>query len=924
MSNKVPFENETQAVFLDALHEPSTGELRQAVKDHLQHELGVVPENWLTKKQVTGLLRSLDADPGDLRGVLNVIACFDAAGDSLLAVVHEVDKAVIQDQLITAGLLLLLKPMLETAAPNFHVPLEWTDARLTGRYGSNPRFTAWFHNAFTPNDVHSLMQCHLHCFLQGQTGVKPSTEYAWAERIRKAGELVALPLLHQLEVTLAGRTSSKAIHDALVTLHKAPNDLDKKLIDQLRQFFKAAKNKKGRHRTDEERQGKTQKGISRKGRGARQSAPGPFAIDAPVSADASGNEEAGDDEPAVPGEGTRKGVERVAKRFGIKKGKLLKSCKGQSGKKKRKSKKSNKKNKKNKKKGWVRKFRFKPVDDPQVLKHVRDYGCIDGEFEDKEGLAIADQTGFNTRCYSEAEYIKEVGHQRIARRRAEVLSPNSMERLDEYDLAVYEEHLIAPLLEEADDPFVLQLLAILDMTLLTMRDVSQILKTTYKNQPPAPDDRIIHPVYVPSEKRLYLPATFSVHVNPKSMAGTEAAEPIAGSIPIPVSSRLKARLDAVCALNGPVPQRKQKRLFPESLGARVVKGLIKKLLRRLNKKYGSELRLSRLKDYLYREAAANPQIDRLRGCYLRGELDYFSQVHATYVSISVQSLLVDYATLYQGLPACIGKGEVLAADLPESHAYRNRRIGSRLTPRLETMQAFVNTLRPTARPVQKQSLQQQVQLSNEWAVYTGYWLGFESCYRVTKDFLSNAEDLNRETRTASVTEKDFDEMPHARVVVFSQKALAQYDRYRNLQTVQKWQRLSEAHMSGQNDAALYVPSDKRAVEKAARRRQPVRIGLMAQGRWMPFGMTHFNGLYQEVFPLPANAHRHFVASRAHESRLPMVTVMAMMGHVSFGLGPFSRFSRYRFTQHRQLVDAFMGDLVERVGFRLLDETEAAA
>ena len=759
----------------------------------LDNLVAIIKQNGesLCRDEIKLLVSAVRGNSNYLIGFFNVIKMFIHINKNIEKLIKPESRDELAKIYSIAKAIWSQKDIIVRCCKNFYIPEEMEDARVTKLYGDYPIYTSLFHGTRDEDETYDHILAHEYAFFMAGTRVKIGTEKKWSLAIRQLGDADGKNILEIICELLEGDFSSGAFYKAFKKINKFTYpDIDEKLVLQLKRFFKSAHRKYGKTKNNNSPKNKiSKKGGKNKLRGSRRKFKGDFELYKFLD---------DFDEDYCEYQ-----YEINLDTENIKNGK------------------SYKKKEKNKRKIELTRYYFDEYPDPEI----QTLGLSKSEFLDDREVIFSNESGINTGLFSYDEYRRQSQFKKVAVQREMAMSHNDFNLLNYEDISKlfeffeyqYKNNIfIDKFSEKIIEPIIL-----LELMLVTGRTLKELSGCKYSSLGPNPERKLNNILFVPEELVLYVPVNFKFHANPKNKGVTNSALPIANSLPITLPITLAKRLTELCSEKGEMPIKKWKYLFSEELRLKNIKKGMMKYLRQINKRYGTNLKLSSVQSWLYRKAIETEGIGRLRAVYLTGKDDAFIKVHATYVSLSVAGLVNDYQKIINELRQYYRSTKELYVKLEADHPYLKYYAGSRLTPKKESLNRFVQYLKPTKIIIKNKTREVRRKELNKLALFTAYWCAIESCYRAVKDFFPEPQSFNFIKNCAVVDEKDFDGEIHPRLVYFTDKFSVQFKDY--LESLIYFQDLIESQgysIYKNNSDEIYIPPVSREEQKANWRDRP--------------------------------------------------------------------------------------------------------
>ncbi len=841
----------------------------QTVKSVLVHD----DLEGVTEYELNVLLNVIEADRSDLRGLLNVLQNLVSLRDELLAICRPVSRGEVSEWLAIATEILGCKQAIVATSESFYVDPQWTDARVTDLYQSRPIYALLFHESSSECGVYRLLQAHGLLALHLLEDVTGSQRDAWARELRRAGHTEYDDLRKVIGERLGGAgRSADAFQAILQALEKSTaHSAYRKLVTPLRRFFDIVV---GKNQSD--RACKTPHlGAGR----------------------ASGSTKSRDSAPVGV---RRKHVEAVP--FDI-------PVVGMTEAKPRPK---------------VSFFRITESNPTDSGGKSRALGLSGGEFASTQDVAAADKAGLSTGFYSRCDYEWHVRQQKRALTKQLSLAPLSYERLTGTDLRVLYEDVLTQWDEVAgggsagERQEAAELAALVELSFLTGRSIDQLLRATYTAGLPGETVEIETIHWSVESHALLVVADFGVHPPLGHAVAPGMGRNVSRVLPLPVPSSLAQRLKTVVLGSGKKGSSHKKLLFPISAASpEQAQTRIKRVLRAANDQRLTRLTRSRIQQYLYRSAAALPAVGRLRASFLVGTLDPVTRVPAAYAALSVPSLVADYQQVLSDLPQTVDVGPVLPFGRDVKQRYYGCFVGSRRVPTKAALRGVVDELRSSARQGLREGREGDVFAAlNTRTIYMGYRMVVESGYRVVKAMFPHTTDLVSATGVGVISDKDFADYSHARIVTFTPGCSQQHQ---ELVALQEKHASLIVSITGVSRAmrelgSIFIPSPNREAEKRERQDYAGAFTLFCAHTASPLSVEAFRSMLSEIFAFPANAHRHYLASWLHARRVPFPLILGVMGHVAADIGPWSPYSRLSLDEYAERMRRQIMQMVAQLGF----------
>lgn len=356
---------------------------------------------------------------------------------------------------------------------------------------------------------------------------------------------------------------------------------------------------------------------------------------------------------------------------------------------------------------------------------------------------------------------------------------------------------------------------------------------------------------------------------------------------------------------------KRHQLFDQT--ERYYLGLINKFITDINQQYGCRLTIPRIANYMF-EAIANAQCsDVTYAMLITGNSSYIGKNPIFYTSATSMTLNNIYRATCKSIAKCarleLSKDKAKKGSISK-FTPEDRMHGSRIRPTHDDVATLRVHLSDKIRIEMKQG---PIEVHNAMAIYTSGFINFATGYRAVGDASFHPGEIDHDTGTAVISDKDTVDEHHSRLVWIMDECLEQIRHYRSqLKILLEHAALAMPNIYKDLSGELFGSDGDKV-------RSVPGLFIVRDNKIVSLTPTIYEASFPSSYPYPANAHRHFLRCNLLEMGCPSDVINAFMGHAERGQEPWSAHSSLGSTDYREALKPILTELVvQRCGWRAIN------
>lgn len=345
--------------------------------------------------------------------------------------------------------------------------------------------------------------------------------------------------------------------------------------------------------------------------------------------------------------------------------------------------------------------------------------------------------------------------------------------------------------------------------------------------------------------------------------------------------------------------------------AKKIKANIDQLIEYLNNQF--QLRLSERKIIrLFEQSFLKISDDQAEYVFISGErLNHgATSAHYYYTKPSILNVthtrVINQILSYAGINSSVS---AIQTELNLLESQNSNAVGSKLILNSVLMRKYVKSIKQTVADIARN--EDLVQKHNHFVFYCIRLLGFATGYRAVGDPLDHISQLNKKLGLMVISDKDFDDDFHTRIVPVSNIVLKQFDLYE--EHLQK--------LKGQLGSFPELLSEVRLLLAQQKSRLPYFFFLSEKMRFISISPEHIKKHIRPLWALPENVNRHYLRSEimaltksSSKFKASCECLDYFMGHWGTGEEPFNKHALVSPMQIKKEIQPVIDHILARDGW----------
>lgn len=340
---------------------------------------------------------------------------------------------------------------------------------------------------------------------------------------------------------------------------------------------------------------------------------------------------------------------------------------------------------------------------------------------------------------------------------------------------------------------------------------------------------------------------------------------------------------------------------------------MKSFIAYMNTRYGCRITIPRISNYFFDIITSIPGSDITCAMMITGREATLGATALHYTSLS-GSFLLD---IFQ--QACQLVRKEIQFEFKQ-HQRNNKRkqalplqdkmYGSRFRPSTQQVSSLSTQLQTKVRQAKTIN---PVEFHNALTIYTLAFINFSTGFRAVDNASFTIEEIDLPTGFAVIADKDSDDKYHSRPVWIPDECLSQILAYKkHLSYLLEYTSicLPKVH----NQLSLELLSESKPFKEKNEIRLPELFLISDNDNWSSIKPGKYESEIIDIFPFPANCHRHFLRSNLLEMGCSVEVIDAFMGHWERGQEPWAKYSSMNLVEYKLAIQPHITQLLSKCGW----------
>lgn len=338
---------------------------------------------------------------------------------------------------------------------------------------------------------------------------------------------------------------------------------------------------------------------------------------------------------------------------------------------------------------------------------------------------------------------------------------------------------------------------------------------------------------------------------------------------------------------------------------------IAELIKHLNNRFNLQLSLRKIIRF-FEQSFMKVSDDQAEYVFITGERINHGVVSAHYYYIkpsnlnTTHTLVINQILAYAGYSA---QNSPIQASLNLHESQNNYALGSKLVMNSVLMQKYVKSIKQTVKDVERNG--ELAEKHNHFVFYCIKLLAYATGYRAVGDPFDHISQLDRNLGLMVISDKDYDDHFHTRIVPVSKLVIDQFDFYEAY--LQKLQGYLGSHPVLLSEIRLLLNHEKSKL--------PYLFFLSEKMRVISISPEHIKKYIRFNWSLPANINRHYLRSEIMELsksssqfKVSCECLDYFMGHWETGEEPFNKHAMVSPLQIKKEIQPIIDHILVRDGW----------